>query len=264
MRSFIHSFIETGSDRVLVCADFAYGYPAGLASLLPKATNGASAPWRVVWDHLASQIKDDLGAKAGRVPTNRNNRFEVASAINATASSDGAPGPFWCLMSAGSVICVPQNQPPQPFVAINGQTIAPRRITDIRARSDTPFRLFGTGSVGSQVLTGIPRIAKIRFDGRLAGCSAVWPFETGWAPANGAWLFPRLRVLHAEIYPSPRASLADSIKDRGQVRGMWHWVRDLDIRNRLQNEFGAPGRITLESKDDLAIRTEEGWILGCP
>lgn len=51
--------------------------------------------------------------------------------------------------------------------------IAPRRITDVRAGSDTPFRLFGTGSVGSQVLTGIPRLENFRSDPQLEACSAV-------------------------------------------------------------------------------------------
>ena len=97
------------------------------------------------------------------------------------------------------------------------------RITDRRAKSNTPFRLFGTGSVGSQVLTGIPRLESLRSDPEFAPCSAVWPFETGWAPTNSAWLGPEVRIVYAEIYPSVRAPLSDPIKDRGQVRAMWHW-----------------------------------------
>jgi len=126
------------------------------------------------------------------------------------------------------------------------------------------FRLFGTGSVGSQVLTGIPRLESIRFDPQFGHCSVAWPFETGWAPATGSWLDPDLRVLHAEIYPSVRAPLTDTIKDRGQVRAMWHWARDLDATNLLIREFVIPPGITSGSLDDTVIRSEEGWILGCP
>jgi hypothetical protein len=54
-------------------------------------------------------------------------------------------------------------------------------FTDQRARSGTPFRVFGHGSVGSQTLAGIPRVHELRFDPEFAARSAVWPFETGWA-----------------------------------------------------------------------------------
>jgi hypothetical protein len=114
------------------------------------------------------------------------------------------------------------------------------------------------------VLTGIPRLESIRFGRQFVHRSVVWPFETGWAPASGSWLDPGVRVLHAEIYPSVRAPLIDTIKDRGQVRAMWHWARDLDTKNLLIREFAIPSGITSGSQDDTAIRSEEGWILGCP
>ena len=263
IRSLLQAIVRSKKARVLFCADFGYGYPAGFASLLPKSIPGELSPWRIVWQHLRKYLQDDLGTKPGRQPTNRSNRFEVANAINAAVSIPALPGPFWCLFKVGSYACVPQKKPPQPFVCASG-TIAPRRITDERAKSDTPFRLFGTGSVGSQALTGIPRLESIRFDPQFAGCSGVWPFETGWAPATKSWLDPELRVLHAEIYPSVRVPLTDTIKDRGQVRAMWHWARDLDAKNLLIREFATPLGITSGSRDDNVIRSEEGWILGCP
>jgi precorrin-8X/cobalt-precorrin-8 methylmutase len=263
VRSQLQPVVASKKGRVLLCADFGYGYPAGFASLLPKPVSGGLPPWRIIWQYLRKHVQDDLGTKPGRQPTNRNNRFEVASAINSAASSSASHGPFWCLFKPGSYPCVPQKQPPQPFACTTG-TIASRRITDKRASSDTPFRLFGTGSVGSQVLTGIPRLESIRFDPEFANCSVVWPFETGWAPAAGSWLDPGMRVLHAEIYPSVRAPLTDTIKDRGQVRAMWHWARDLDAKNLLIREFTIPPGIESGSHHDTVIRSEEGWILGCP
>lgn len=262
IRAQLQSILKARKGRVLLCADFGYGYPAGFASVLSRPASGASAPWRIVWQYPKTHIRDDLGSKPGRKPTNRSNRFEVASAINAAVSSPASPAPFWCLFKPGSYACVPQKRPPS--LACAAGSIATLRITDKRARSDSPFRLFGTGSVGSQVLTGIPRLESIRFDPEFAGCSAVWPFETGWAPTTGSWLDPGLRVLHAEIYPSVRAPLNDTIKDRGQVRAMWHWARDLDAKNLLINEFAIPPGITSGPKEDIAIRSEEGWILGCP
>lgn len=259
----LQSMVAAKQGRVLLCADFGYGYPYGFASLLANSVSGELAAWRIVWQYLGKRVCDDLGTKPGRQPTNRNNRFEVASAINAAVSNPASPGPFWCLFKAGGYACVPQKRPQQPFVCASG-SVAALRITDRRAKSDTPFRLFGTGSVGGQVLTGIPRLERIRFDPDFARCSAVWPFETGWAPARGSWLDPQLRVLHAEIYPSVRERLPDAIKDRGQVRAMWHWARDLDARNLLIKEFATPPGIANESAEDNVIRSEEGWILGCP
>jgi hypothetical protein len=247
---------------VLLCADFGYGYPAGFASLLSTSGSDTLPPWRIVWQYLSNRVKDDIGTKPGQQPTNRSNRFEVASAINAAVSGPGLPGPFWCLFKAGAYACIPQNQPTQPYLCTSG-AIAALRITDRRVESDTPFRLFGTGSVGSQILTGIPRLHAIRFDSQFARCSAVWPFETGWAPRTGTWLNPKIRILHAEIYPSVRPPLADTIKDCGQVRAMWHWVRDLDQENSLIKQFAIPPGIASGSAEDCMIRHEEGWILGC-
>jgi len=261
IRAELQSAVTRNKGRILICADFGYGYPAGFASLLPTSPPELP-PCRILWRYLREHIHDDIGTKAGQQPNNRSNRFEVANEINAALSSPASRGPFWCLFKPGNHLCVPQNKPSQPFISRN-MSIDALRITDRRAKSDTPFRLFGTGSVGSQVLTGIPRLENLRFDPQLAQCSAIWPFETGWAPPAGTWLDPELRVLHAEIYPSVRAPLADAIKDRGQVRAMWHWARDLDVTNSLINEFAIPHGIVTGSAEDHIIRSEEGWILGC-
>jgi hypothetical protein len=264
LRSLIQSSIDAGNGRILVCADFGYGYPAGFASLLADSLAGELPPWRIVWEYLSANINDDIGTKPGRQPSNRSNRFEVANAINALRLNSASSGPFWCVPKAGRYAAIPQRRPIQPLACRDG-SIASLRITDIRAKSDTPFRIFGTGSVGSQVLTGIPRLCRIRFGPQFADCSAVWPFETGWAPETGPWLNDELRILHAEIYPSVRAALPlDTIKDRAQVRAMWHWARDLDAKDLLVNEFGIPPGIRRGSPEDAVIRNEEGWILGRP
>ena len=68
--------------------------------------------------------------------------------------------------------------------------------------------------------------------------------------------------LHAEIYPSFRDPLPDEIKDRGQVRAMWQWARDLDRGNLLWREFCRPIEVETGSKEDMAIQLTAGWILG--
>lgn len=264
VRHILTPFAKAGAARrVLVCFDFAYGYPKGFASALPGASPSKTA-WKQVWTYLSALVQDDIGTRPGRKPTNESNRFDAADKINQALSPSGGPlGPFWCLFKPGSREFVPQDRPAVPFGTRSGVTLGTRRLTDGRARSDTPFRLFGTGSVGSQVLTGIPCLERLRFDNSLSDVSAVWPFETGWAGGR-SWPSDAVRIVHAEIYPSVRRPLDDAIKDRGQVRAMWNWARDVDTQGKLANEFAIPAGIHAGSPDDLAIRQDEGWILGCP
>ena len=138
--------------RVLVCFDFAFGYPRDFPASLQTAIGKVEAdlPWLQVWRYLSEGIKDDEGTAPGRKPTNCSNRFEVANQINAMLSvSPEAAGPFWCAGSE-AYLYLPQKRPPQPFQTAQGYSIRPLRLTDERARSGTPFRLFGTASVGSQ------------------------------------------------------------------------------------------------------------------
>jgi hypothetical protein len=65
------------------------------------------------------------------------------------------------------------------------------------------------------------------------------------------------------ILVSERLS-ATKLRIRGQVRAMWHWARELDAKNLLVSEFTIPTGVTSGSRDDTVIRSEEGWILGCP
>ncbi len=247
--------------RVLLCFDFAYGYPGGFSAALPTALPPG---WKRVWSFLHSAIQDDIGKTPNGKPTNRSNRFDVAETINAVMSpAASALGPFWCLPKSGTHAHIPQKWPGQSFAAAKGQVVQAFRMTDVRAGSDTPFRLFGNGSVGSQVLTGIPRLHNLRTEPSLEKISAVWPFETGWAP-DESWIDSSVRVVHAEIYPSVMEPLFDAIKDRGQVRAMWKWAHDLDVQGVLRNKFSIPVGIQAGSSDDNLIRSEEGWILGVP
>jgi precorrin-8X/cobalt-precorrin-8 methylmutase len=217
----------------------------------------------MVWQYLSEQIKDDEATAPGAKPSNRSNRFEVANQINALLSTGSKmAGPFWCASPDAAYPYIPQTRPPEPFQTAQGYTVKGLRLTDKRARSGSPFRLFGNASVGSQSLTGIARLYQLRNDPEFGTVSAVWPFETGWA-SKAKWLPKHISILHAEIYPSVRDPMPDEIKDRGQVRAMWQWARDLDRDDLLWREFCRPVEIDAGSKEDLAIQLTEGWILGC-
>ena len=262
IRAQIQSIVAESNSRVLLCADFGYGYPAGFASLHAKSVPGKLPPWRIVWQYLGKHVHDDLGTKPGEQPTNRNNRFEVASAINSALSNPDCP--VHSGVSSRRVFTPTFHRNGRRnhssaraelslrFVSRTGERRAIRRsaFSDRQRRRPSAYR--------------DPRLERMRFDPEFAECSAVWPFETGWAPASGSWLDPQLRVLHAEIYPSVRERLSDPIKDRGQVRAMWHWARDLDAKNILIREFATPPGIVNASEEDNVICSEEGWILGCP
>jgi precorrin-8X/cobalt-precorrin-8 methylmutase len=177
------------------------------------------------------------------------------------STSREAAGPFWCSAAEAAYLHIPQRQPEQPFVSAQGYLIKPLRLTDKRAKSGTPFRLFGTASVGGQSITGIPRLYNLCNELELAPRSAVWPFETGWA-IKASWLREHISIVHAEIYPSVREPKPDPIKDRGQVHAMWEWARDLDRQDQLWYEFARPADIDPGSKEDIAVQLTEGWILG--
>jgi hypothetical protein len=241
----VHGLLEeqvSDGHRTLLCFDFAYAFPRDFCAALQVSTGQPDnmPPWLSVWQYLHDQIRDDDESASARKPSNRSNRFAVANKINSLLSlgSDSA-GPFWCAPSEGRYQYLAQGQPPQPFQSAQGFAIPARRFTDMRARSGSPFRLFGHGSVGSQTLTGIPRLHELRFAPGFSGQSLVWPFETGWAN-RASWLNESTRILHAEIYPTLVPHFEDTIRDRGQVRAMWDWARNRDLEESLWLEFARP------------------------
>lgn len=211
--------------RLLIGFDFAMGYPAGFAARL---TGEARAP--AVWRWLADAITDT---------DNRNNRFEVATRINALFPE--GPGPFWSHPLG-------QNWPGLPFRR-TGIDYARLGLSETRAaeaavpRAKSPWMLFNPGSVGSQSLLGLPMIHRLA---QLPGV-AVWPFAAPDAP-----------VVLAEVYPSliagPVAILANAealTADQAQVRLLSLGLYRLARADRLGPLFDAPPEAA-----------EEGWILG--
>jgi hypothetical protein len=120
-----------------------------------------------------------------------------------------------------------------------------------RHRPQATWKLTGNGSVGSQSLTGIPVLARLRHDPVLAGASAVWPFEI---------VVPHLpegepAVVHAEIWPSLMTvpQVEGRVKDESQLIFLAEEYRNRDRSGTLRDLFAAAS---------TQAAHEEGWILG--
>ena len=208
--------------RVLTGFDFPLGYPSGFAARL---TGTPSA--RAVWDWLEAHLV--IG------PDNRSNRFELAAGINARF---GGAGPFWGRPAGLDLPALPVRK----LVDYAALGLAERRAVDgVVPRAQPVWKLYTTGSVGSQALTGLPMIARLA---RRKGC-AVWPIEG----ADGA-------LVLAEVYPSllardvAHAVATGEIKDAAQVRLLAQALRALSAQGRLAALLAVPAQV------------EEGWILG--
>nr|WP_246176431.1 molybdopterin-binding protein [Rhodovulum strictum] len=135
--------------------------------------------------------------------------------------------------------------------ARHGHGLPERRLADQRARGAQPVWKLGTpGAVGSQVLTGLPVLWRLRaaHPGRIA----AWPLEP-WQDAP---------VVLAEVFPSllaPAVAAAER-QDPGLPRDA-HQVRLL--AGALWQLAGAGGLEALLRPDlPEAVLAEEGWILG--
>jgi len=223
----VHELLQqlvAAGKRVLVGFDFPYGYPRGFADLVVPDDG---PPWRRTWDLLVRRVRDD--------PQNANSRFDIAAELNVEG------GPFWGC---------PAGQAREGLTVTRGITFPHKGLEEFRAVEravrgvQSAWKLYGAGSVGSQALVGIPRVASLRDDPALAPISAVWPFE----PTRQA------QVVHAEIWPGLVTPTEHPIRDAGQVEALVaQWAR-LDDAGSLGTMFDVP----------RSACTEEGWILGVP
>jgi hypothetical protein len=213
--------LVTARRRVLVGFDFPYGYPRGFADLVAP---GGRPAWRRVWAALVGRIRDDR--------LNVNNRFEVAAELNIGG------GPFWgCPAGHARQDLTVKRAISFPHLCLEEFRATERAVRGVQSA----WKLSGAGSVGSQALLGIPRVASLRDDRSLAPVSAVWPFE----PTSAA------QVVHVEIWPGLVEPTDHPVRDAGQVEALVaHWAR-LDVAGTLAPLFRAP-----------SSAAEEGWILG--
>ncbi|MCC6000169.1 MAG: molybdopterin guanine dinucleotide synthesis [Pararhodobacter sp.] len=229
-------------DRLLIGADFAFGYPAGFARALTGQADALA-----VWGWLAAHIRDDA--------RNRNNRFTVAAAMNRALPG---LGPFWFRPAA---LALP-DLPARGSARHGNQMLADLRATDRASPgAQSVWKLGGAGAVGSQGLMGLPMLWRLR--AAFPDAVAVWPFDAHWAtaPVVLAEVFPSM--LNAEIAALRQPHLtgrrptrrAWPVKDAVQVRLLAAALDRLSMAGRLVPLMAA-------LPDDPVIRTEEGWILG--
>lgn len=211
--------------RVLAGFDFPFGYPEGFGAAL----TGSNDPL-ALWDWFARHLEDTPGS---------NNRFDLAGRINARFPGTG---PFWFNALARDVPGLPRLGRQR-----EGHGLAERRLVETLAPgSFTCWQMGGAGAVGSQAMTGVAALSRLR--AAFAGQLAVWPFQSPGAP-----------VVLAEVWPS----LVDEAVRTGQSDG--------EVRDAAQVRVlaGALGRMaqsgalsaTLAAPLPEAARTE-GWILG--
>lgn len=207
--------------RTLLGFDFAMAYPAGFATAL----TGQPDP-RAVWHWLREHITDTAD--------NANNRFAVADQINARFH---APGPFW-----GRPATAPHpHLSPTKAIDYTILGLKERRAVEVLIPSAQPiWKLYTTGSVGSQSLMGLPLIHRLA----QRPATAIWPFDA-----------PTGQTVIAEVYPSLLGEAVRSdpepIKDQVQVRLLSLALWRLSQRGNLAALFDTP-----------PIAAEEGWILG--
>jgi precorrin-8X/cobalt-precorrin-8 methylmutase len=240
LRNLLIGAVDRG-ERVLIGFDFPYGYPRGFAAAL-----GLEDPaWSAIWRYLAAQVEDSY-------QSNENNRFEVASAINARLEHHT----FWGRPAARRLDSLSMRRD-QVRYRIEGEAAGLGEWREVELvlhrrgrRPQSTWKLLGAGSVGSQTLTGIPAVYRLRNDPELANVSRVWPFESNVPELPEG----RGAVIHAEIWPSLDAGpyQASMVKDQAQVIRLAQNLRNLDRSTRLAALFIAPA----------PAAAEEGWILG--
>lgn len=209
--------------RVLLGFDFPFACPRGFA----RAITGSDDPF-ALWDWIAARLSD--GPKGS-------NRLDVAGEMNALFPGIG---PFWGNTTGTDHPHVPRKGRLRDF-----RWPDPRRQTELAARGTFEcWQLFGAGAVGSQMITGMPVLSRLR--ARHGARAAVWPFE----PCGSA------RLILAEVFPT----LIDSA-----VRAALHSGR-FRFRDEAQVTLLAAALQSL-SPGDWSTLTDvqsdaEGWILG--
>lgn len=223
----------------LVGFDFPLGYPTGFS--LDAQLEGP-APWAAAWEHLAASITDD--------DRNRNNRWAVAADLNSRLGELR----FWGVppSQASSHLTVRKPAGLDEFRTVE------RRLKQQHQHPASTWQLLGAGSVGSQALTGIPVVHRLRHHPDLRDRARVWPFETGLTVDPGVH-HPQAVVI-AEVWPSaiPFSHIDHAVKDAQQVIALARHYAELDENGHLAAMF----RPDLDPATAAVVVDEEGWILG--
>ncbi len=230
----VATLLRRTAGPVLVGFDFPFGYPAGSGM-------GGGRPLAA---RLATLIED--------APDGRNNRFAVAARLNA-ALNDGRPGPFWGCPPAAESATLPARKRDR-----RGGPFAESRLAESRLAGrgiQSCWKLYTRGSVGSQILLGLPAVHRLLADPAFGHRCRLWPFETGWDATLDA-------IVIAEIWPSLFAyrEVDHPIRDARQVIAACAWAGSAQRKGLLRQAFARPADLT--ATDAARCLAEEGWILG--
>ena len=234
---YIGTVVDTAKHQkgtTLIGFDFSFGYPRGFVQHLT-----GSRDIRSLWQWLADRIQDD--------PQNANNRFQIAADINGLFPGIG---PFW---GAPSTVQFPKL--PHKGSIREGHGLPEFRATEERAKgAQSNWKLFTTGSVGSQALLGIARLHHLisQFPN-----IHLWPFDgeipTSFDGVVLAEIFPSMFALDQDRLTHRFPDQTYHIKDAAQVRA----ATEAFLRVCRGNWDAA------YPSDRLGDRVkEEGWIAG--
>lgn len=211
--------------RVLAGFDFPFGYPRGFAEVLTGRADALS-----VWGWMAEHLRDTPGA---------NNRFVLAGGINRLFPG---VGPFWFNGTPRDVPDLPRKGRDR-----DGHGMEERRIVETRAKgSFSCWQMGGAGAVGSQVMTGMACLERLRR--ACPGMVSVWPFEELERPIAFVEVWPSLADAAVKAAMRP-----GRIKDAVQVRTLARAIQRMEEADTLGRALAAVPQ---------EARAEEGWILG--
>ena len=226
----LSALLRDAPGPALLGFDFPIGYPRDEQgrAVLPEG--------RRLVAHVAAKVVDVAGMS---------NRFDVACTLNREIRqvTGRAEGPLWGCPGhlAGHGLS---------NLKTRDHGVAEYRPAELRLRAQgrniqSPWKLYGAGSVGSQTVLGLAAVEKLLAQAGERG--RLWPFEA--IDRDDA-------VVVAEIWPSlgeyrDKRYAELSVKDARQVAAMRDWA--LERPEALR-----------EAIFDVPEAAQVGWILGAP
>ncbi|MEM6913855.1 MAG: hypothetical protein AAF511_07745 [Pseudomonadota bacterium] len=226
-------------SRVFAGFDFSFGYPAGAA----QAITG-QARWESLWAYFAREVSDD--------EKNANNRFDIADRLNAQVFAKQPK--FWGRPPGRTDL---KSLPAKKNVTYGD--VAEHRIAErYFPRAQPVWKMFTTGSVGGQSMTGIAQLEILRQDPALKNHLVVWPFDTGFDQG----LPHRPSITLAELYPSAFTvePQTGEVLDEAQVRSVVDALVSRDQADVLRPLLAPPPDAAPEQQ--ALMIAEEGSIIG--
>lgn len=220
--------------------DVSFGLPAGAVKILQLEGKPA---WRALWSGVEALIVDD--------EENKNNRFEVANALN----TDCGTRLFWGRPYAKNF----DHFTALPIKNVDVPGLAPNPLPRLRFCEElagpgviSNWMLIGQGSVGGQVLTCLPYLERLRTT--FGNDVGVWPFD-------GLDLDHQIVVAETWFGLFPWQKSRGSCRDEQQVRGTHRHFSSLSPQ-AMSDLFHPAALDVVSARRRAAILNEEGWTLG--